>query len=106
MRRRGGSTMNGAPEHGAESVSPVPGMTRRVLLTGALGTAGATLLGVPGAPWAAAAPAGMTPEEVKLFADAKKVGMVDWWTAHYQLSAAEAVLDAFVARYRVIEVQL
>ena len=97
--------MNGAPEHGAESVSPVPGMTRRALLTGALGTAGATLLGAPGAPWAAAAPAGMTPEEEKLYADAKKEGKVVWWTAHYQLSAAEAVRDAFVARYPGIEVQ-
>jgi iron(III) transport system substrate-binding protein len=44
-------------------------------------------------------------EEEKLHAEAKKEGKVVWWTSHYALSAAEAVRDAFVARYPGIEVQ-
>jgi iron(III) transport system substrate-binding protein len=97
--------MNNAPEHLAEPVTTSPDMTRRALLTGALGTAGAMLLGAAAAARAGAAPAGMTPEEEKLYADARKEGKVVWWTAHYQLSAAETVRDAFVARYPGIEVQ-
>src|SRR5436853_6832780 len=97
--------MSDSPEHLAEPVTTSPHITRRAFITGALGTAGATLLGAAGASRAAGAPAGMTPEEEKLYADAKKEGKVVWWTAHYQLSAAEAVRDAFVARYPGIEVQ-
>src|SRR5438445_7704404 len=96
--------MNDAPEHLAGPVTTSPNITRRAFITGALGTAGATLLG-PVSPGAAAAPPGMTAEEEKLYADAKKEGKVVWWTAHYQLSAAEAVRDAFVAKYPGIEVQ-
>ncbi len=44
-------------------------------------------------------------DEAALYAEAKKEGKVVWWTAHYQLSAAEAVRDAFVAKYPGIEVQ-
>ncbi len=89
--------MNDSPERHA-------GLTRRVLLAGTLGTVGAALLRPHGASRAAGAPAGMAPEEEKLYADARKEGKVVWWTAHYQLSAAEAARDAFVARYPGIEV--
>lgn len=44
-------------------------------------------------------------EEEKLYAEAKKEGKVVWWTSHYALSAAEAVRDAFVARYPGIQVE-
>src|SRR5712692_487557 len=46
-----------------------------------------------------------SPEEEKLYAEAKKEGKVVWWTSHYALSAAEAVRDSFVARYPGIEVE-
>ncbi len=46
-----------------------------------------------------------TPEEEKLHAEARKEGKVVWWTAHYALSAAEAVRDAFKAKYPGIEVE-
>src|SRR5262245_26782169 len=44
-------------------------------------------------------------EEQKLYAEAKKEGKVVWWTSHYQLSAAEAVRDAFKAKYPGIDVE-
>src|SRR5437870_11996355 len=44
-------------------------------------------------------------EEQKLYEAAKKEGKVVWWTAHYVQSAAEAVRDAFVAKYPGIEVE-
>jgi iron(III) transport system substrate-binding protein len=77
-------------------------LTRRTLIGGSLAAAGAALLGTPPG---AAAPAPMTPEEEKLYAEARKEGQVVWWTAHYALSAAEAVRDAFVARFPGIQVQ-
>ncbi len=49
--------------------------------------------------------AGGALDEAALYAEAKKEGKVVWWTAHYQLSAAEAVRDAFVAKYPGIEVE-
>jgi iron(III) transport system substrate-binding protein len=52
----------------------------------------------------AKAAAGSAKEE-KLYAEAKKEGKVVWWTSHYALSAAEAVRDAFVARYPGIQVE-
>ncbi len=90
--------MNDSPERHAR-------LTRRALLAGTLGTVGAALLSPHDASRAAAAPTGMAPEEEKLYADARKEGKVVWWTAHYQLSAAESVRDAFAARYPGIEVQ-
>jgi iron(III) transport system substrate-binding protein len=50
---------------------------------------------------AGAAPA----EDEKLLADARKEGKVVWWTAHYALSAAEAVRDAFVAKFPGVQVE-
>jgi iron(III) transport system substrate-binding protein len=44
-------------------------------------------------------------EEDKLYAAAKKEGKVVWWTSHYALSAAEAVRDAFVAKYPGVQVE-
>lgn len=44
-------------------------------------------------------------EEQKLYAAAKQEGKVVWWTSHYQLSAAEAVRDAFVAKYPGVQVE-
>jgi iron(III) transport system substrate-binding protein len=44
-------------------------------------------------------------DEQKLYADAKKEGKVVWWTSHYALSAAEAVRDAFVAKYPGVQVE-
>src|SRR5262249_47159920 len=44
-------------------------------------------------------------DEEKLYAEARKEGKVVWWTAHYALSAAEAVRNAFVAKYPGIEVE-
>src|SRR5579885_2309279 len=84
------------------SVAHGPAVTRRTVLRMGVGAAGMALLGTG---MSEAAPAPMTPEEEKLYAEAKKEGRVVWWTAHYALSAAEAVRDAFVARYPGIEVQ-
>jgi iron(III) transport system substrate-binding protein len=69
---------------------------------GALGAGALDVLG--GSPASAAAPAQDDSEE-KLYAEAKKEGKVVWWTSHYAQSAAEAVRDAFVAKYPLIEVQ-
>jgi iron(III) transport system substrate-binding protein len=44
-------------------------------------------------------------EDEKLYAEAKKEGKVVWWTSHYALSAAEAVRDAFVAKYPGVQVE-
>jgi iron(III) transport system substrate-binding protein len=44
-------------------------------------------------------------EEQKLYAEAKKEGRAVWWTSHYQLSAAEAVRDAFKAKYPGVDVE-
>jgi len=101
----GGTEMSDFSEHCAGPIAASPNMTRRAFLAGTLGTVGAVLLSPYDASSAAAAPAGMAPEEEKLYADARKEGKIVWWTAHYQLSAAEAARDAFVARYPGIEVQ-
>jgi iron(III) transport system substrate-binding protein len=77
-------------------------ISRRTLLRAGLGGIGATLLGASGGGSAAAAPAA---DEAQLYAEARKEGKVVWWTAHYQLSAAEAVRDAFTAKYPGIEFQ-
>ena len=78
------------------------GVTRRALVRAGLGAAGAALLG---ARLGAAAAAPLMPEEERLYAEARKEGRVVWWTAHYALSAAEGVRNAFVARFPGIEVQ-
>jgi iron(III) transport system substrate-binding protein len=82
-------------------------LTRRGLLRKGveigLGTMAGTLAYSSGALTALAGSA--LDEAAALYAEAKKEGKVVWWTAHYQLSAAEAVRDAFVAKYPGIEVQ-
>jgi iron(III) transport system substrate-binding protein len=74
---------------------------RRVMQLG-LGLIGSSALASVFAPRAQAAP---DDDEDKLVAEARKEKAVVWWTSHYALSAAEAVRDAFVARYPGIEVQ-
>jgi iron(III) transport system substrate-binding protein len=76
-----------------------PRIDRRAFLKLAAGAAGAAALG-PGRLIAAEAD-----EEQKLYAAAKQEGKVVWWTSHYQLSAAEAVRDAFVAKYPGVQVE-
>ncbi|GAC1594768.1 MAG: extracellular solute-binding protein [Myxococcales bacterium] len=80
-------------------------LRRRGFLQLGLGALGAGALDALGALPAAAAPAAQDESDQKLYAEAKKEGKVVWWTAHYALSAAEAVRDAFVAKYPGIEVQ-
>ena len=41
----------------------------------------------------------------QLYAAAKQEGHLTWWTAHYAQDAADAVHDAFVAKYPGIEVE-
>jgi iron(III) transport system substrate-binding protein len=77
---------------------PKTTIPRRGFLQLGLGAIGAAAL----APRALAAEA---EDEQKLYTDAKKEGKVVWWTSHYALNAAEAVRDAFVAKYPGIEVQ-
>ena len=77
-----------------------PGIHRRGFLRLTAGALGAAALG-PRAVLGAE-----SDEEQKLYAEAKKEGKVVWWTSHYQLSAAEAVRDAFRAKYPGIEVEL
>jgi iron(III) transport system substrate-binding protein len=58
------------------------------------------------APATTAAPAaGANSDLDKLYADAKKEGHLVWWTAHYAQEAADAVKNAFVAKYPGIEVE-
>jgi iron(III) transport system substrate-binding protein len=74
-------------------------MVRRDFLQLSVGALGAATLGGSRAFAAGSA------EEEKLYGEAKKEGKVVWWTAHYALSAAEAVRNAFVAKYPGIEVE-
>jgi iron(III) transport system substrate-binding protein len=78
-------------------------ITRRVFLQAGLGALAATLANAVDTHAAPASSSG--PDEEKLYAEAKKEGRVVWWTAHYAQSAADAVRDAFVAKYPGIEVQ-
>lgn len=96
--------MTGSPDRASTARVFGPLLGRRTLLKAGLSAVGAGLLGsglrADGAPVS-----GMTAAEEKLYADAKREGRVVWWTAHYAQSAADAVRDAFVARYPGIEVQ-
>src|SRR6516225_11740262 len=76
-------------------------MIRREFLRLGIGALGAASLGRPTRLLAMAGPG----DEEKLLAEAKKEGKVVWWTAHYALNVAEAVRDAFVAKYPGIEVE-
>src|SRR5918911_4593471 len=76
-----------------------PGPHRRSFLRLTAGALGAAALG-PRALLGAE-----SDEEQKLYAAAKQEGKVVWWTSHYQLSAAEAVRDAFKAKYPGIDVE-
>jgi iron(III) transport system substrate-binding protein len=58
------------------------------------------------APAATTAPAaGAASDLDQLYAAAKQEGHVTWWTAHYAQEAADAVRDAFVAKYPGIELE-
>jgi iron(III) transport system substrate-binding protein len=60
------------------------------------------------APAAQNAPAGGAATSAdldQLYAAAKQEGKLSWWTAHYAQEAADAVHDAFVARYPGIEME-
>jgi len=74
----------------------------------------AAVTAAPAAPVAAPTPASAavasaaaagTGDLAAVYADAKKEGTVIWWTAHYSQSAAEAVRDAFAAKYPGIQVE-
>src|SRR5215813_3303285 len=78
-----------------------PPMIRREFLRLGIGALGAASLGRPPRSLAMAGPG----DEEKLLADARKEGKVVWWTAHYALNVAEAVRDAFVAKYPGIQVE-
>src|SRR5438093_13757553 len=79
-------------------------ISRRGLLGVGLGVVGAALLNgcgssPSGAPAASQQPPAAPLTEDALYLAAKQEGKVVWWTAHYAQSAADAVRDAFVARY-------
>ncbi len=76
-------------------------MIRRKFLRLGIGALGAAALGRSSRSLAMAGPG----DEEKLLADARKEGKVVWWTAHYALNVAEAVRDAFVAKYPGIQVE-
>src|SRR5437588_12946747 len=102
-------------ESGLRSDEVMPGgrtLSRRAVLGAGLGVAGQALLGADaggrpaeGGVLAHAVGPAAPADEAGLYDAAKKEGKVVWWTAHYQLDAAEAVRDAFVARYPGIEVE-
>ena len=77
-------------------------MVRRKFLQLGIGALGAAALSPSSPSRAMASPSA---DEEKRLADARKEGKVIWWTAHYALSAAEAVRDAFVAKYPGIQVE-
>ncbi len=76
-------------------------LVRRKFLQLGVGALGAAALDALPPSVAAAAPS----DEETLYADARKDGKVAWWTSHYALSAAEAVRDAFLAKYPGIQVE-
>src|SRR5215468_792551 len=81
-------------------------ISRRGLLGVGLGVVGAALLdGCSSAPAASQQPPAAPATEDALYQAAKQEGKVVWWTAHYAQSAADAVRDAFVAKYPGIEVE-
>jgi iron(III) transport system substrate-binding protein len=85
-------------------------ISRRGLLGVGLGVVGAALLdgcssASGGAPAANQQPPAAPTTEDALYQAAKQEGKVVWWTAHYAQSAADAVRDAFVAKYPGIEVE-
>src|SRR5712692_5785296 len=85
-------------------------ISRRGLLGVGLGVVGAALLdgctsAPAGAPAANQQPPSAPATEDALYQAAKQEGKVVWWTAHYAQSAADAVRDAFVAKYPGIEVE-
>src|ERR1700737_3750559 len=89
--------------HPLERAIPTSSMARRRFLQlgmGALGAVAVDAMAPSGG--AIAAP---SDDEQKLYADARKEGKVVWWTSHYALSAAEAVRDAFVAKYPGVQVE-
>jgi iron(III) transport system substrate-binding protein len=80
-------------------------VTRRAFLHTGLGAIGATVLSAYGGAQAATPAATGSADDEKLYADAKKEGKLVWWTAHYAQNAADAVRDAFAAKYPGIELQ-
>lgn len=73
-------------------------LARRELLQFGIAALGATTV-TPSLGWAA-------PDDAeKLYSEAKKEKKVVWWTAHYALSAAEAVRSAFAQKYPGVEVE-
>jgi iron(III) transport system substrate-binding protein len=77
-------------------------MIRREFLQLGMGAAVGAALSPLASSVAMAAP---STDQEKLLAEARKEGKVVWWTAHYALSAAEAVRDAFIAKYPGIQVE-
>ena len=77
-------------------------MVRREFLQLGIGALGAAALSSPSTSLALAGSSG---DDEKLLANARKEGKVVWWTAHYALNVAEAVRDAFVAKYPGIQVE-
>jgi len=68
--------------------------------------AGGALGGLALPELAEAAPKAPSEADVsKLYDAAKKEGLVTWWTAHYTQETAEAVRDAFKAKYPGIDVE-
>ncbi len=78
-------------------------MIRRQFLQLGVGALGAAALQGVGSSFAKTA--SPPDEDGKLYASARKEGKVVWWTAHYALSAAEAVRNEFIAKYPGIEVE-
>ncbi len=77
-------------------------MIRRQFLQLGVGALGAAAIDRLAPSLATAAPPS---DEEALYANARKEGRVVWWTAHYALSAAESVRNAFIAKYPGIEVE-
>ena len=96
--------MSDLPDRRDEVHALGPSLGRRAFLKAGAAAVGAAVMGLERRAQGAPA-AGLSPDEEKLYAEAKREGKVVWWTAHYAQSAADAVRDAFVARYPGIEVQ-
>src|SRR5260221_1954578 len=83
---------------GASSPSPATAPTTAPAVAAAKPTTAA--------PASTAAPAaGANSDLDQLYAAAKKEGHLVWWTAHYAQEAADAVKNAFLAKYPGIEVE-
>lgn len=96
----------GTTQSAPTSVPPAATSVPAAKPTSAPAAAATTKPAATTAPAATSAPAAASNGDLEqLYAAAKQEGHLTWWTAHYAQEAADAVHDAFVAKYPGIELE-